>query len=201
MKKTVLILLVILLNTVFLSAKTTYLTPSKANKIQEIINEAASGDKIILKKGTYYLKKPIRISGKSSLTILARGRVQLRTKYKYAGIISISGSQKVSLVNLHLRHRMRSSKGSTAACIFIRKSSRIRIKGCIINRSPAYGIRTSRASDIIIINCKISNCARSAFQLTSTSRMQILKNILFKNKKTLVTVKADFVMEGNSVKN
>ena len=125
----------------------------KVKNIEELcLNKIDSGSSIQLKKGTYKLSSPIRITKKSNITIDGNGATLIMQNMA-DDVLFIDNSNNIKLINFKATHiEPEGPVGCTGNVIHIENGSGITIEDCDINGSGIVGIAAYGTKDLRIVN-------------------------------------------------
>ena len=203
----ILLSLMLLFITTFSFAKTIEIGPS--DSLQEAINNAKSGDTILLKPGTYESKTAFNIEGKENLTITgdaenSEGDVWIIVDDVNESVINISKKSKsIFIRDIKARHKKPLKEyACNGAVIRINDSTGVKIMGCELNGCGAMGVEMADAKKIFISGCYIHKNSWTAFYIYNSSNIKITYNKIENNKSFIDLNKvSQFEMWGNQIKN
>ncbi len=171
--------------------------------LQQAINMALSGDKILISGGTYETKKPIEIKGKSNLTIEGQQEVWLLCDDVNVDVINITNSKNIRLIRLKARHKKPLKKYQChGSVVNITNSSKIHIEGCELNGSGAIGVYASNCKNIVITKNYIHKNSFTALYLYQSTNIKITYNRIMNNKSFISLMDIKYLeMYGNTIQN
>ncbi|GMT49038.1 MAG: hypothetical protein IEMM0008_0577 [bacterium] len=182
--------------------KTIHVLPG-GDTLQQTIEKAVSGDKILISEGTYETKKPIEITRKSNLTIEGQGNVWLLCDDVNVDVINISFSKNIKLVNLKARHKKPLKEYQChGSVVKIALSSNIHIEDCELNGCGAIGIYTINSKKIVITKNYIHKNSFTALYLSNSTDVKITYNKIMNNKSFISLSNIKYLeMYGNTIQN
>ena len=152
-------------------------------QLQEAVDAAQSGDRIIVKPGRYEADMPIYLKGKQNLQIAGEGQVDIICTQMDKNVIQLEECENIQLSNLHAQHdpgvTIRTCNG---AVVLVGNSQKIRIEGCELNGSGAIGVKCYKSQEITIARNNIHNNSLFGIWLIDTGPVVIEENIIAKNK-------------------
>lgn len=174
--------------------------------LQQQIDFAAPGSTVVIPPGDHVLDEPLRVDGRSDLTITAAKprTVRLLVTDSDAPVVYIIGSSNIRLENLYMRHEIPEPEYIChGAVVEIEGSHGIVVRNSELNGSGAVGVRARQVTGLTIVHCYIYDNTWTAFQLTEVREALIKANVVQDNANMMHAygvddlTMADNVINGN----
>ncbi len=159
------------------SHKVHYVQPGKQNLLQSVINEADTGDYIILKSGDYEIESTdnhtaLLIANKKSLTLIGQDNVWLKTKQGWVAVLTIQASEDITLHNLGLIHDVR--RGYCEGTVLkLQNAKNISITDTILNGSGTHAVFVDNSQHVSVTGGKAVKNTEGVFHIKDSADVTI----------------------------
>ncbi len=184
----ILIITIVILFSISLYSKDIIIKPNE--NIQNAVNQAASGDRIVIVNGTYIIKQALQIIKKKNISIVGRGTVRILCDSNEEAVITISKSKSILIRDIRVSHKppLQRPKGSyicTGSVIDLDECQDITIENCELNGCGTNGVAVYNSKDILVSGCHIHHNSNTAIKLSNVKNVTISHNIIENNASVL----------------
>lgn len=162
-----------------------YVQPGKPDLLQTTIQQAKSGDYIILQTGDYELNSvnehtAVLIEGKKSLHLIGQENTWLRTKEGWVAVLTIHDSENITIRNLGLVHDVR--KGYCEGVVIrLLDVKDVKIIDSILNGSGTKALQMDNAQQVSIVGGEAINNTEGVFEIRNSQDITVKEMLIADN--------------------
>jgi parallel beta-helix repeat protein len=166
------------------TAESIRITPQQGfGAIQRAVNDARSGDAIIISQGSYRSAEPLKIENKENIRLIGTGVVNLISTSEMNNVVEIRNSSSVVFDNLRATH-VPAAEGCAGSVLTISNSKHINVMKSNLNGCGVIGISLSGCKDVTITENILHNNSYAGIMASNCENIVISKNRIINNKHT-----------------
>ena len=175
-----------------LSAETLEVRPAGPLNLQEALEQAQEGDEVLLGEGIYKSDTAWSINGKTGLVLKGQGEVWLICRDAGSQVLSIEGSESITVQEVKLRHEEPLEEGGCeGSVIAVRESRAVRILNCELSGCGSVGVDLEASEELEISGCLIHHNSYQAVLLNECTQIVISYNTIVDNQSFLAAYGVD----------
>lgn len=179
---------------------TNTITVYKAEEIQRAIDNAESGEKIVISPGTYIVNDSILIEGKEDITIEGDEYVRILGERVDMQIFIIKNCENIVIKNISACHKLREEdknrkfEARYGSVVDIEDCKKISIENCELEGCGVYGIYSLNNTELSLTACYLHHNSYKALGLYNKNG---ITNVYIKD--CTILENADFMEKDKNV--
>lgn len=168
-------------------AETYRVNPSKAKRLDAVMEQLQPGDVVIFERGTYRTDKPILLTGVNQVELRGESGAEIVLSDLDEAVIELENCNQVHLSGLKARHAQPAAEYQCeGAVIRVSNSSRVAVTDSTLNGCGAAGVYAVGTTELAVLRNTIFNNTYAAVWVYDSSGV-VQGNKMYKNAADLVT--------------